>query len=106
MRQKPERVAWVLLSLAFTLFCLLAVGIPLAIRWHRLHAVDEHGASVESLVGTVVVEPSAGRGPAPLAAGESTLVPEGTSIRVDETAEAVVTFFDYGRSALPGSFMR
>lgn len=106
MRQNPERVAWVLLSLAFTLFCLLAVGIPLAIRWHRLHAVDEHGASVESLVGTVVVEPSAGRGPAPLAAGESTLVPEGTSIRVDETAEAVVTFFDYGRSALPGSFMR
>jgi len=106
MRRNPQRVAWVLLSFAFALFCLLIVGVPLGIRWHRSHAEDEHKASIESLVGTVVVEPPAGRGPIPLARGQSMMAPEGTTIRVDETAEAVVTFSDYGLRALPGSFMR
>jgi len=106
MRRNPERVAWALLSIAFVLFCLLAGGVPLGIRWHQLRAEDQHKASVESLVGTVVVDQPAGRGLVPLGRGESMMVPEGTTIRVDETAEAVVTFYDYGRSALPGSFMR
>lgn len=106
MRRNPERVAWVFLSLAFATFSILAGGVPLGIMWHRLRAEDEHKASVESLVGTVVVDQPAGRGPVPLGRAQSMMVPERTIIRVDETAEAVVTFFDYGRSALPGSFMR
>ncbi|OGO05510.1 MAG: hypothetical protein A2Y73_05970 [Chloroflexi bacterium RBG_13_56_8] len=97
--RNPERVAWITLSLAFTAFCLLAVVIPLGVRWQLLYAEREQRASVESLVGTVVVEPSVGRGPIPLGKGQSTEVREGTTIRVDETAEAAITFFDH-------SFMR
>lgn len=99
MRGKPERVAWVVLLAAFTLFVVLAVSIPLAIRWNRQYAEDERTATVESLVGTIVVEQPVGSGPVPLGKGQSMVVPEGTVIYSDETSEAVVTFFDH-------SFMR
>ncbi len=99
MHAKPERVAWVVLLAAFGTLVLLAVGIPLGIRWHRSTAEDEHTATVESLVGTVVVEQPVGAGPVPVGKGQSMVVPEGTVIYVDETSEAVVTFFDH-------SFMR
>jgi hypothetical protein len=99
MRGKPERVAWVVLLAAFALFVLLAVSIPLGIRWNRQYAEDERTATVESLVGTIVVEQPVGSGPVPLGKGQSMVVPEGTVIYADETSEAVVTFFDH-------SFMR
>jgi hypothetical protein len=99
MTRNPERIGWVILWLAFLAFCILAVAIPLGVRWHLLYSERERKALVESLTGTVVVEPSVGRGPLPLSKGQSTEVREGTTIRVDETAEAAITFFDH-------SFMR
>lgn len=99
MTRNPERVAWIVLSLAFVAFCLLAVAIPLGVRWHLLYSERERKASVESLAGTVVVEPPVGSGPVPLSKGQRTEVREGTTIRVDEAAEAAVTFYDH-------SFMR
>ncbi|MBC7316902.1 MAG: FecR domain-containing protein, partial [Chloroflexi bacterium] len=50
---------------------------------------------VESLVGTVIIEPPVGSGPIPLVKGSSRQVPPGTVIHVDETSEAVITFFDH-----------
>lgn len=99
MKGKPERVAWAVLLTAFAVFVVLAVSIPLAIRWNRLYATEARTATVESLVGTVVVEEPVGTGPIPLGKGQSRVVPEGTVIYADDTAEAVVTFFDH-------SFMR
>ncbi len=99
MRENPERGAWVVLLSAFAVFCLLAVGIPLGARAYMQNAEDEQTAIVESLIGTVVVELPVGSGPQPLTRGNSMTVPEGTLIYVDETSEAVVTFFDH-------SFMR
>jgi hypothetical protein len=84
---------------AFTTFVLLAVSIPLGIRWYLLYAEDERTAVVESLAGTVVIEQPVGAGPVPLGKGQSMIVPEGTVVYADETSEAVVTFFDH-------SFMR
>jgi len=98
-RRNPERIAWVVLLLAFVGFCLIVAGVPLGIRWYLLNAEEELTALVEPLVGTVVVEPSLGSGPTPLCKGQSMAVSEGTVIRMDETSEAVVTFFDH-------SFMR
>jgi len=95
MKRSPERVAWGLLFLSFFVFCFAIIVVPLGIRWYILHAEKEHEASVESLVGTVVVEPPVGRGPVPLGAGESMAVPEGSIIRVDETSEAVITVFEH-----------
>ncbi len=99
MRQNPERVAWLVLLLAFTCFCLIIVGVPLGIRWYLMNAETQHKASVESLVGTIVIEPPVGQGPTPLGKGQKMDISAGTVIRVDETSEAVVTFFDH-------SFMR
>jgi hypothetical protein len=94
MRKNPEHVAWAVTLLAFAIFCLILVAVPLGIRWYILHAETEHEALVESLVGTIVLEPPVGTGPTPLSKGESRVVTEGTIIRVDETSEATITFFD------------
>jgi hypothetical protein len=99
MRENPERGAWVVLLSAFAIFGLLAVGIPVGARHYVQNAEREQVAIVESLVGTVVIELPVGSGPQPLTRGNSMAVPEGALIYVDETSEAVVTFFDH-------SFMR
>ncbi len=95
MRGNPERVAWLVLLAAFATFCLVVVAVPLVVRWYILNAEAEREASVESLHGTIVVEPPTGRGPVPLGNGESMTIPEGTVIRADDTSEAFVTFFDH-----------
>lgn len=99
MKANPERAAWVVLLLAFAIFCAFAIGGPLGVRAYILYAERPQRALVESLVGTVVVEQPVGGGPVPLVKGSSMAVSPGTTIYVDETSEAVVTFFDH-------SFMR
>ena len=99
MKRKPERLAWIALSTAFAIFCVIVVSVPLWVRSYVLRAYDVHEATVEGLVGTVVIENVGGAGPKPVAKGHSAQVHEGGVIIIDETAEAVVTFFD-------DSFMR
>ena len=99
MRGRPERVAWLILLISFALFCTMAVTVPLGIRSYILYDETPHEVSVESLVGTVVVEPPVGLESVPLSKGQAMLVPEGTVVRVDESSQAAITFFDH-------SFMR
>lgn len=99
MRRNPERVAWAVLLVAFGLFCAIIIIVPLSIRAHILGAVREQGAVVESLTGTVVVDPPVGTGAIPVGKGQSVSIAPGTTIRVDESSEAVVRLFDH-------SFMR
>jgi len=99
MRHNSERVAWIVLLLAFATFCLIIVAVPLGVRRYIRNAEKEQEALVESLAGTIVVEPPLGIAPIPLSAGQSMTVPEGSVIRADETSEAAITFFDH-------SFMR
>jgi len=94
MRKNPEKVAWAVTLMAFAMFCFIIVAVPLGIRWYVLHAEKDHVAVVESLVGTVVIDPPVGQGPMPLSKGRSQAISEGTVIRVDETSEATITFFD------------
>lgn len=99
MNKSPERVAWAALLLSFATFLLVVVGGPLGVRWYIASAEREHKAVVESLVGTVVVEPPVGRGAVPLGRGQSMAITEGTVVRADETSEATITLFE-------GSFVR
>jgi hypothetical protein len=99
MDGSPKQIAWIVLISAFLLFCFIVTAVPLTIRRHVFYAEKKHEATVESLVGTVVVEPPVGQASLPLESGESMEVPEGSVIRVDETSEAVITFFEH-------SFMR
>ena len=103
MRRNPERVAWIVILLAFAAFCSIVVAVPLGIRWYSLNAQKDHEALVESLGGTVVIEPPVGRGPVPLSTGQSMSVGEGTVIRADESSEAVITFFDHSPMRLSSS---
>lgn len=95
MNQNRERVAWIVLWSAFLFFCVLAVAVPLGARAYVRNAVRREKAVVESLAGTVVVEPAVGSGATPLGKGGTTVISEGTVVRVDETSEAVITFFDF-----------
>ncbi|MBC7237472.1 MAG: hypothetical protein H5T69_16645 [Chloroflexi bacterium] len=107
MRRNPQHVAWTVLILSFLIFCVLSIGGPLGIRWYIAHAERRNEATVESLLGTVVVEPPVGRESVPLGKGQSMSVPEGTTIRADETSEAVITFFDHSFMRLfPGTMVR
>ncbi len=94
MRRSPERLAWTVLLLSFAAFCALAVALPLGIRWYLTNATRAHEAQVTCLEGTAVVEDPRRGGAIPVLQNESTLVPEGTVVSVDDTAEAEITFFD------------
>lgn len=100
MNASRERVAWVVIWLSLATFCLLVVAVPLGARAYVLNAESRQVATVESLLGTVVLEPPTGSGPIPLGKNESRPVSEGAIIRVDETSEAVVTFFDFSNVRL------
>jgi hypothetical protein len=107
MRKNPERVAWIVLILSFMILCLVLVGAPLGIRWFIWNAETDRKALVESLVGTVVVDPPVGSGSVPLGKGQSWAAPEQAVIRVDENSEAVITFFDHSFMRLfPGTTVR
>ncbi len=99
MRSNAERTAWLILLLSFIFFCAIVVGVPLGIRSYVLRAERQQAASIESLVGTVVLDTAVGSGPIPLSKGASVSIDPGTTVHVDETSEAVITFFDH-------SFMR
>lgn len=94
MRHNPGRLAWTVILTFFVIFCTLAVSIPWGIRWSITNLTKAHEAKVTCLEGTAVVEDPEHDTAAPLVKGETISVPEGTVVSVDETAEAVLTFFD------------
>jgi hypothetical protein len=92
MSRDPTRMAWLVLLAAFGINCLLAVSVPLTIRWYLLNATVGHEATVEPIMGTVLVwEPGAS---APIGVTSSLAVPEGSRIRTDSSSRAFITFFD------------
>ncbi len=107
MRENPERMAWAVLATSFAAFCLIAVAVPLGIRWYLRSAQEDELAVVESIQGTVVVELPVGQGAVPLTRGESHAVGEGATIKTDESSEAMVTLFEHSPMRLfPGSTVR
>jgi hypothetical protein len=100
MRLNPERLAWTVTLVAFAIFCALAVAAPLGIRWYLINATKAHEARITCLQGTAVVEDPVRGGAVPVLQGEYISAPEGTVVSVDDTAEAVITFFDQSQVRL------
>ena len=100
MRRSPEQLAWMVLLTAFALFCTLAVSIPWGTRWYLTNATRAHEVRVTCLEGTTVIEDPQHGTAAPLLRGETISVPEGSVVSVDETAQAVLTFFDQSHMRL------
>ncbi len=100
MRRNPEHLAWTVTLAAFAVFCILAIAIPLGLRWYLTHATRAHEAQVTCLEGTAVVEDPRHGEAIPVLKGETVSAPEGTVVSVDETAQAVITFFDQSQVRL------
>ncbi len=93
MRKNPERLAWAILLTAFAIFCSLAVGIPLGIRWYVINATQVHKTSLATIEGTVqVVAP--GMDVAIAVTDSKDDVAEGSRIVTDATSRAFLKFFE------------
>lgn len=93
LRKNPARLAWITLSSAFAIFCILAVSIPLGIRWYVINATQVHKTSLAAVRGTVQVqEPEADVRFAVTTTKDD--VPEGSIITTDATSQAFVEFFE------------
>jgi hypothetical protein len=108
LRTHPERTAWVVVWIAFAVFCLVVVCVPLGVRHLLLYSTVEHPAVLQTLEGTAVVDnPAAG---SEFAVTKDTrdekmrTLSEGMVISLDEGSRAFIHFFD-GSSLhlLPGS---
>ena len=93
LRKNPARLAWITLSMAFAIFCFLAVSIPLGIRWYLINATQVHKTSLAAIGGTVVVqEPNTSVHFA--VTGTKNDVLEGSIITTDATCQALLEFFE------------
>ncbi|GAB4547481.1 MAG: hypothetical protein Kow0063_42150 [Anaerolineae bacterium] len=102
MRNNPERLAWTVLLLAFTTFCVLAVAIPLGIRWYLRNAMTRETTAVTSVRGTVLAELRKSGPPIPITDGSTLEIEEATRIRTDDTSQAILTFFNDSTLTLYG----
>ena len=100
MRRNPEHLAWTVTLAAFAAFCTLAIAIPLTVRWYLTNATRAYEAKVTCLEGTAVVEDPQYAEAIPVLKDETISVPEGTVVSVDETAQAVIIFFDQSLARL------
>jgi len=93
LRKNPERLAWIILSIAFAIFCLLVLSIPLGIRWYVINATQVHKTSLAAVRGTVVVQEPDAVGPMAVIATKDD-VSEGSTITTDATSQAFLEFFE------------
>lgn len=93
LKKNPQRLAWIILSIAFATFWFLVVSIPLGIRWYVINATQVHKTSLAPVRSTVKVqEPDADRPFAVTDAKDD--VPEGSIITTDATSQAFLEFFE------------
>jgi|YelNatPaOPRAMG01_1025707.scaffolds.fasta_scaffold00606_7 hypothetical protein len=111
MRQNIERIAWAILITSFLIFCLLAVGIPLSIRWYIINATTSREAAITVVGSAIFVRESPYA--EPLGVAESRKVKEGSLVEApDESSRAIITFFDgsmaiiYGKARVEADKMR
>ncbi|NLE77939.1 MAG: FecR domain-containing protein [Chloroflexi bacterium] len=98
--RNPERATWVVLWLAFILFVVLAVGIPLSVRWYLLNATQPQRGALEFITGMVTVrEPRAAE---PITLTASRDLAEGARIRTGSDSRANLTFFESSTMLLYG----
>lgn len=100
MRNNPVRIAWLILLTSFVVFCLLALSIPLALRWYVLHSQVDQSALVRVTSGTVLLQ--SGADSEPIALMDARTVEPGASIRTDQRAQAVLIFQASTAAGQPG----
>ncbi|MFQ5407132.1 MAG: hypothetical protein ACE5FI_01765 [Anaerolineales bacterium] len=91
MRDNSQRLAWSVTIIAFAIFCLLAIAIPLGVRWFILNNTIVQTASAALTSGTVLLSrPDATLPEAVL--DTITNLPEGARMETDPASQATVSF--------------
>lgn len=90
MEKNPVRTAWAVLLTSFIIFCLLAVSLPLGIRWYLLHSAKNKPGLLRVTSGTVLLVP--GAADEPIAVVDARPVEEDSLIQTDQTSQATLVF--------------
>ncbi len=93
LKKNPERLAWIVLSMAFATFCFLAAGIPLGIRWYIINATQVHETSLSAVRGTVQVQEPEADVPFAVTGTKDDVLVEST-VKTDATSQAFLEFFE------------
>ena len=94
LKKNPERLAWIILSTSFSIFCTLTILIPASVRWYIINATEPFSTEITSVRGTVVVGDPAAELSASLADGNTATIEEAAEVTTDDTSQAILTFFD------------
>lgn len=92
MHANPSRLAWTVLSLAFVIFCVLVVSIPLGIRAYLLNAFEDQDTQLQRIAGTPLVRREANG--LPFGVPETATVLPGDDIVISGDTRAILDFFD------------
>ena len=92
MQRNPDRVAWVVLWAAFTVFCILVTGIPLGIRYYLLNSAEEQETQLQRIEGTILVQEA--EGSKPVGVVESAMLLPGDEVILDATSRGTLDFFE------------
>ncbi len=94
MKHNPERKAWIIMSIAFGLFCALSIAVPSSIYWYILNATTPLTPDATSVRGTVLIGDPDAELSASLVDGTTISIEEAFEISTDDTSQAILTFFD------------
>ena len=94
MFSTPERKAWTVLATGFGIFCALAVGIPLGIRWHIVNAITVQETTLEDPIDGVVFVKELGSQDFIAVTQRNEQIPEGATVATDEHLRAFLRLFD------------
>lgn len=94
LRNNPERLAWIVLLSAFTIFCLMALLIPSSIYWYVINAINPLGAELTSVRGIVLIGNPDTELSSSVVDGQTVALNESITISTDNTSQAILTFAD------------
>ena len=90
MHKNPTRLAWAVLLICFIIFCMLAVTIPLSLRWYLLHSEVNQPGMLRVAVGTILMLP--GNADEAIAVVDSRPVETGTLVQTDNNSQGTLGF--------------
>jgi hypothetical protein len=94
IRRNPERLAWIVLLTAFTIFCMIALLIPASIYWYVVNSTDPLLTELTSVRGIVFIDESEAELSTSVIDGNTVSLNETQKVSTNETSQAILTFSD------------
>jgi hypothetical protein len=95
MRRNPERIAWTVLLISFSVCVSLVITVPLAVRAFVTESIDPATRVLQVQQGTVLLELPNSSNLAAVTDATADL-PDGATIKVDQFTQAILTVRDAG----------